>query len=166
MDLGSVPRPLSLPTPCTCAPPYSTLHAPHRRLIKTYLGFHNSAPHHYWGLYFFKTWALRRKCQLGHVMQRSVHFDLGRHAPRARMLTKAAAWVHGQHAQIAASAAATSLCQRLLSPHPNPHPTPNPNPNPSPNPNPNPNPDQEYGITREVSDGYAISSQQKWAAAL
>ena len=37
------------------------------RLIKTYLGFHNSAPHHYWGLYFFKTWGLRRKCQLGHV---------------------------------------------------------------------------------------------------
>ena len=52
------------------------------RLIKTYLGFHNSAPHHYWGLYFFKTWGLRRKCQLGHVMQRSVHFDLGRHAPK------------------------------------------------------------------------------------
>ena len=24
---------------------------------------------------------------------------------------------------------------------------------------------EEYGITREMSDGYAISSQQKWAAA-
>ena len=41
------------------------------------------APHHYWRLYFSKTWGLRRKCQLGHVMQRSVHFNLGRHAPRA-----------------------------------------------------------------------------------
>ena len=111
------------------------------RLIKTTLGFHNSAPHHYWGcrhrhhrhrpcprnhthnrnrdckpqqqlqpparraatprtrgchpthgrLYFFKTWGLRRQCQLGHVMQRSVHFDLGRHAPRACMFIKAAA---------------------------------------------------------------------------
>jgi hypothetical protein len=51
-------------------------------------------------------------------------------------------------------------------PSPNPDPNPDPDPDPNPNPNPNPNPDQEYGITREVSDGYAISSQQKWAAAL
>ena len=33
------------------------------------------------------------RCQLGHVMQRSVHFDLGRHAPQARMFTEAVAWV-------------------------------------------------------------------------
>ena len=67
-------------------------------------------------------------------------------------------------------------------PSPNPIPDPDPNPNPNPNPNPYPNacpdpgpgPDpnqvtaenlaEEYGITREASDAYAVSSQQKWAA--
>jgi len=37
--------------------------ARYSRLIRNKLGFHNSAPHHYWGLYFFTTMRLRQQCQ-------------------------------------------------------------------------------------------------------
>ena len=36
--------------------------------------FHNSAPHHYWGLYFFHKHKLRDRCQLGHAV--AVNHDL------------------------------------------------------------------------------------------
>ena len=48
------------------------------RLIRELLSFHNSAPHHYWGLYFFHTHRLRDKCQLGHAGVSGIDFTLGR----------------------------------------------------------------------------------------
>jgi len=46
--------------------------------IKRELRFHNSAPHHYWGLFFFHTLRLRATCQLGYVTQAYSDFSLGR----------------------------------------------------------------------------------------
>ena len=37
------------------------------KLIKGMLRFHNSAPHHYWGLHFFHFNRVRERCQLGHA---------------------------------------------------------------------------------------------------
>ena len=51
------------------------------RLVKEHLYFHNSAPHHYWGLYFFHKNRLRDKCQLGHAGVSGIDFTLGRFVP-------------------------------------------------------------------------------------
>ena len=47
------------------------------------LPFHNSLPHHYWGLYFFRTAQLRSRCQVAHVKQAWLDFDLGRFVRRS-----------------------------------------------------------------------------------
>uniref|UniRef100_A0A7S3RS63 Uncharacterized protein n=2 Tax=Emiliania huxleyi TaxID=2903 RepID=A0A7S3RS63_EMIHU len=52
--------------------------ARYSRLIRNKLGFHNSAPHHYWGLYFFTTMRLRQRCQLGFAAHTFRDFNLGR----------------------------------------------------------------------------------------
>lgn len=51
------------------------------QLIRGMLRFHNSAPHHYWGLHFFHFNHVRERCQLGHAMLTHVDFTLGRFAP-------------------------------------------------------------------------------------
>ena len=56
------------------------------RLVKEHLNFHNSAPHHYWGLYFFHKHRLREKCQLGHAGVSGVDFTLGRFVPAGSSL--------------------------------------------------------------------------------
>ena len=56
------------------------------RLIKEYLSFHNSAPHHYWGLYFFHTHRLRERCQLGHAGVSGIDFTLGRFVPSGSVM--------------------------------------------------------------------------------
>ena len=48
------------------------------RQIREKLKFHNSAPHHYWGLFFFHTNKLRERCQLGHAGVNGFDFTLGR----------------------------------------------------------------------------------------
>ena len=48
------------------------------KLIREKLQFHNSAPHHYWGLFFFHTNRIRERCQLGHAGVSGVDFTLGR----------------------------------------------------------------------------------------
>ena len=57
------------------------------KLIKEHLNFHNSAPHHYWGLYFFHTNKIRERCQLGHANVAGVDFTLGRFVPPAESNT-------------------------------------------------------------------------------
>jgi len=52
--------------------------ARYSRLIRNTLGFHNSAPHHYWGLYFFTAMRLRQRCQLGFAAHTFRDFNLGR----------------------------------------------------------------------------------------
>ncbi|KAL1524767.1 hypothetical protein AB1Y20_019650 [Prymnesium parvum] len=56
--------------------------AEYSRLIKGRLRFHNSAPHHYWGLFFFHFHRLRERCQLGHAMLTHTDFTLGRFVPQ------------------------------------------------------------------------------------
>jgi hypothetical protein len=46
--------------------------------VRELLRFHNSAPHHYWGLFFFHTHQLREKCQVGHATVSNLDFTLGR----------------------------------------------------------------------------------------
>ena len=46
--------------------------------IKNQLRWYSSAPHHYWGLFFFHTLRLRAMCQLGYVAQAYADFTLGR----------------------------------------------------------------------------------------
>ena len=50
------------------------------RLIRSFLRFGNSAPHHYWGLYFFRTLRLRQQCALGHAGLAMEDFTLARFA--------------------------------------------------------------------------------------
>jgi hypothetical protein len=51
------------------------------RKVKELLQFHNAAPHHYWGLFFYHTHRLREKCQLGHAGINGIDFTLGRFVP-------------------------------------------------------------------------------------
>ena len=48
------------------------------RLILDLMGWPNAAPHFYWGLYFFHTLQLARRCEVGYVGLAKVHFDLER----------------------------------------------------------------------------------------
>ena len=64
------------------------------------LPFHNSAPHHYWGLYFFRTAQLRSRCQVAHATQVHLDFDLGRNVRRGKdeAATSAACTLRGWNA--------------------------------------------------------------------
>ena len=51
------------------------------QLVQTVLGLNVSAPHQYWGLFFFFVNRLRSHCQVGHVMLHGLDFTLGRFVP-------------------------------------------------------------------------------------
>ena len=50
-------------------------------IVQSELRLSVAAPHQYWGLYFFRTLALRDQCQVGHVLVHGLDFTLGRFIP-------------------------------------------------------------------------------------
>ena len=48
------------------------------RLVLDLMQWPNAAPHFYWGLYFFQTLQLAKRCEVGYVGLAKVHFDLER----------------------------------------------------------------------------------------
>ena len=55
--------------------------ASYSQTIKDELKLAVSAPHQYWGLYFFRTLGLRARCEVGHVLMHALDFTLGRFLP-------------------------------------------------------------------------------------
>lgn len=57
------------------------------QLVQTSLRLNISAPHQYWGLYFFTVHRLRSQCQLSHAMLHGLDFTLGRFVPQGENAT-------------------------------------------------------------------------------
>ena len=55
--------------------------AEYSSLVQSELHFNLSAPHHYWGLYFFHKHRLRERCELGFSQMHGIDFTLGRFLP-------------------------------------------------------------------------------------
>ena len=56
-------------------------------VVQSMLRLNISAPHQYWGLYFFHFHRLRDQCQLGHAMLHGLDFTLGRFVPKGENAT-------------------------------------------------------------------------------